>query len=188
MKAAGKAHLLNTLLYPEAGHLIEPPFSPHCRASNFKKNSKMFFTPFLRGISNCSQSLWFISRYSCRSSVCARLQSVPAILMWGGATKPHSDAQEDAWTKILAYLQHHLYSSPTPKAKMWRRTQTLLDTDTFHCSTSCFCVLSVNTLHKETLTETNGSKLQMNKCSFYDLPQWEEPRLDLSTMRNLRWP
>lgn len=44
-------------------------------------------------------------------------------MVWGGTTKPHSDAQEDAWRKILAYLQHHLYSRSTPKAKMWMTTR-----------------------------------------------------------------
>ncbi|KAG2460202.1 peroxisomal succinyl-coenzyme A thioesterase-like [Polypterus senegalus] len=35
MKAAGNEHLLTTLIYPKAGHLIEPPYSPHTRFSNF---------------------------------------------------------------------------------------------------------------------------------------------------------
>ncbi|KAJ8006680.1 hypothetical protein DPEC_G00109740 [Dallia pectoralis] len=35
MRAAGNDHLLTTLRYPGAGHLIEPPYSPHTRASNF---------------------------------------------------------------------------------------------------------------------------------------------------------
>ncbi|XP_066579567.1 acyl-coenzyme A thioesterase 1 isoform X2 [Amia ocellicauda] len=35
MEAAGNRHLLTTLSYPGAGHLIEPPYSPHARASNF---------------------------------------------------------------------------------------------------------------------------------------------------------
>ncbi|XP_075886043.1 peroxisomal succinyl-coenzyme A thioesterase-like isoform X1 [Nelusetta ayraudi] len=79
MKAAGKEHLLTVLEYPEAGHLIEPPYSPHFRVTNFKKNVK---------------------------------------LVWGGKTKPHSEAQEDAWRKMLAFLQAHLYSSGMPRAKM----------------------------------------------------------------------
>lgn len=44
-------------------------------------------------------------------------------MVWGGKTKPHSDAQEDAWWKILAYLQHHLYW--TPRARTWRPTRCL---------------------------------------------------------------
>ncbi|XP_078409232.1 peroxisomal succinyl-coenzyme A thioesterase-like isoform X2 [Cetorhinus maximus] len=39
MKAAGNDHLLTVLSYPQAGHLIEPPYSPHCRESKFKINS-----------------------------------------------------------------------------------------------------------------------------------------------------
>ncbi|MBN3298397.1 ACOT3 thioesterase, partial [Amia calva] len=35
MEAAGNRHLLTTLSYPGAGHLIEPPYSPHARFSNF---------------------------------------------------------------------------------------------------------------------------------------------------------
>ncbi|XP_066579563.1 peroxisomal succinyl-coenzyme A thioesterase isoform X3 [Amia ocellicauda] len=35
METAGNRHLLTTLSYPGAGHLIEPPYSPHVRFSNF---------------------------------------------------------------------------------------------------------------------------------------------------------
>ncbi|XP_041713375.1 bile acid-CoA:amino acid N-acyltransferase-like [Coregonus clupeaformis] len=35
MRAAGNEHLLTILKYPDAGHLIEPPYTPHFRASNF---------------------------------------------------------------------------------------------------------------------------------------------------------
>lgn len=41
MAAAGKEHLLTALLYPGAGHLIEPPYSPVFRVSKFSKNSKL---------------------------------------------------------------------------------------------------------------------------------------------------
>ncbi|KAI1882141.1 hypothetical protein AGOR_G00247620 [Albula goreensis] len=75
MKEAGNSHLLTTLAYPETGHLIEPPYSPHFRASNF------------------------IVQHT-REKV---------VLLWGGQPKPHSDAQEDSWKKILDFLQHHLY-------------------------------------------------------------------------------
>uniref|UniRef100_A0A3B4FWE2 Acyl-coenzyme A thioesterase 1-like n=1 Tax=Pundamilia nyererei TaxID=303518 RepID=A0A3B4FWE2_9CICH len=40
------------------------------------------------------------------------------ILLWGGHTKAHSDAQEDSWRKILSFLQLHLYHSPSVKAKL----------------------------------------------------------------------
>ena len=33
LKAHGKEHLCSILHYPEAGHLIEPPYTPHCYAS-----------------------------------------------------------------------------------------------------------------------------------------------------------
>ncbi|XP_038595246.1 peroxisomal succinyl-coenzyme A thioesterase-like [Micropterus salmoides] len=84
MQAAGKEHLLTRVQYPNTGHLIEPPYSPHVRASNF------------------------IIHYTKQK----------VIMLWGGQTKPHSDAQEDAWRKILSFLQHNLYCSPTLKAKM----------------------------------------------------------------------
>ncbi|XP_031169132.2 peroxisomal succinyl-coenzyme A thioesterase-like isoform X1 [Sander lucioperca] len=83
MRAAGNLHLLTRLYYPDAGHLIEPPYTPHFRATKFVKDKKE-----------------------------------KVILLWGGQTKPHSDAQEDSWKKILAFLEQNLYSSPTLKAKM----------------------------------------------------------------------
>lgn len=36
MSRAGNAHLLTVLSYPNAGHLIEPPYSPHTRSSGFR--------------------------------------------------------------------------------------------------------------------------------------------------------
>ncbi|XP_037342875.2 peroxisomal succinyl-coenzyme A thioesterase-like isoform X2 [Pungitius pungitius] len=84
MRAAGKDHLLTRIEYPATGHLIEPPYSPHFRATNFIKKST-------------------------REKV---------ILLWGGQTKAHSDAQEDSWKKILAFLQQHLYSNNPTRAKM----------------------------------------------------------------------
>uniref|UniRef100_A0A671X5V1 Acyl-CoA thioesterase 18 n=1 Tax=Sparus aurata TaxID=8175 RepID=A0A671X5V1_SPAAU len=85
MNAAGNGHLLSRVLYPDTGHLIEPPYSPHFRASNFKA---------------------------------AGVATKTVMLLWGGQTKPHSDAQEDAWRKILSFLQHNLYSSTPPRAKL----------------------------------------------------------------------
>lgn len=38
MKVAGKGHLLTIMNYLEAGHLIEPPYTPHFRVTNFRKN------------------------------------------------------------------------------------------------------------------------------------------------------
>ncbi|XP_029017026.1 bile acid-CoA:amino acid N-acyltransferase-like isoform X2 [Betta splendens] len=77
LRSAGKEHLVTSVIYYDAGHLIEPPFSPHFRATAFK----------VRG----------------------NEQNV--IMLWGGHTKPHADAQEDSWTKILTFLKQHLYSS-----------------------------------------------------------------------------
>ncbi|KAF3859361.1 hypothetical protein F7725_021760 [Dissostichus mawsoni] len=82
MRAAGNEHLLTRLEYPDAGHLIEPPYSPHFRATKFRKDGQK------------------------------------VILLWGGTTKPHSDAQEDSWKKILAFLQQNMYSSSGPRAKL----------------------------------------------------------------------
>ncbi|XP_073327583.1 acyl-coenzyme A thioesterase 5-like [Pagrus major] len=36
MERAGNSHLLTVLSYPDAGHLIEPPYTPHARASLFR--------------------------------------------------------------------------------------------------------------------------------------------------------
>lgn len=45
------------------------------------------------------------------------------ILLWGGQVKPHSEAQEDSWRKILSFLRHHLYCSPkaTPWITSWEK-------------------------------------------------------------------
>nr|XP_020449157.1 acyl-coenzyme A thioesterase 4-like [Monopterus albus]XP_020449158.1 acyl-coenzyme A thioesterase 4-like [Monopterus albus] len=36
MERAGNSHLLTILSYPNTGHLIEPPYTPHTRASRFR--------------------------------------------------------------------------------------------------------------------------------------------------------
>ncbi|XP_030576504.1 acyl-coenzyme A thioesterase 1-like isoform X2 [Archocentrus centrarchus] len=84
MREVGKEHLLSRLAYPGSGHLIEPPFLPHFRATNFI-------------IRNIKQKVKYL---------------------WGGQTKPHSDAQEDSWRKILSFLQLHLCCAPSLKAKL----------------------------------------------------------------------
>uniref|UniRef100_A0A8C9Y056 Acyl-CoA thioesterase 16 n=1 Tax=Sander lucioperca TaxID=283035 RepID=A0A8C9Y056_SANLU len=78
---AGNLHLLTRLYYPDAGHLIEPPYTPHFRATKFVKDTKE-----------------------------------KVILLWGGQTKPHSDAQEDSWKKILAFLEQNLKLSHSEAA------------------------------------------------------------------------
>uniref|UniRef100_A0A8C1QZ13 Acyl-CoA thioesterase 16 n=1 Tax=Cyprinus carpio TaxID=7962 RepID=A0A8C1QZ13_CYPCA len=82
MEKAGNRHLLEILMYPDAGHLIEPPYSPHFRATNYKLE-------------------WTKEKI---------------VMLWGGQTKPHAYAQEDAWKKILAFLWQHL-SAPVIKKK-----------------------------------------------------------------------
>ncbi|XP_038563013.1 peroxisomal succinyl-coenzyme A thioesterase-like isoform X1 [Micropterus salmoides] len=39
MERAGNSHLLTVLSYPNTGHLIEPPYIPHARASSFRSVS-----------------------------------------------------------------------------------------------------------------------------------------------------
>ncbi|XP_044211586.1 peroxisomal succinyl-coenzyme A thioesterase-like [Thunnus albacares] len=82
MEQAGNSHLLTILSYPNAGHLIEPPYTPHFRASSFKTVG----------------------------------QGQMLMALWGGDTVPHARAQEDAWRKMLAFLQENLYSSTKPAA------------------------------------------------------------------------
>ncbi|XP_044211588.1 peroxisomal succinyl-coenzyme A thioesterase-like [Thunnus albacares] len=82
MEQAGNSHLLTILSYPNAGHLIEPPYTPHIRASSFK---------------TVDQGQMFMA-------------------LWGGDAVPHARAQEDAWRKMLAFLQENLYSSTNPAA------------------------------------------------------------------------
>ncbi|XP_073693907.1 peroxisomal succinyl-coenzyme A thioesterase-like [Garra rufa] len=79
MEKAGNRHLLEILTYPDTGHQIEPPYSPHFRASTFKLH-------------------WSKEK---------------VVVLWGGKTKPHTYAQEDAWKKILAFLGQHLSASVT---------------------------------------------------------------------------
>lgn len=74
MEKAGNRHLLEILMYPGAGHLIEPPYSPHFRATKYK-------------LQETNETI---------------------VMLWGGQTKPHAYAQEDAWKKILAFLWQHL--------------------------------------------------------------------------------
>ncbi|XP_028813581.1 acyl-CoA thioesterase 19 isoform X2 [Denticeps clupeoides] len=40
MERAGNSHLLTVLSYPDTGHLIEPPYSPHTRSSNFMSQQR----------------------------------------------------------------------------------------------------------------------------------------------------
>lgn len=52
MARAGNSHLLTVLSYPNAGHLIKPPYTPHARSSTFKTieiEEKSRFTFTLQG-------------------------------------------------------------------------------------------------------------------------------------------
>ncbi|XP_042266761.1 peroxisomal succinyl-coenzyme A thioesterase-like [Thunnus maccoyii] len=82
MEQAGNSHLLTILSYPNAGHLIEPPYTLHFRASSFRTVG----------------------------------QGQMLMALWGGDTVPHARAQEDAWRKMLAFLQENLYGSTKPAA------------------------------------------------------------------------
>lgn len=106
MTAAGKKHLLTVLNYPGAGHLIEPPFSPHCRVARLNKKSTSCSV-----MPRKSSAFPSVNTWRTHGGVCVCV-FVLVTLVHGGKTKPHSDAQEDAWLKILAYLRHHLYSTP----------------------------------------------------------------------------
>ena len=38
--------------------------------------------------------------------------------LWGGQPKPHADAQEDAWKKMLKFLHMHLPKSNSGHSKL----------------------------------------------------------------------
>ncbi|XP_076863383.1 acyl-CoA thioesterase 19 [Brachyhypopomus gauderio] len=88
MERAENSHLLTVLSYPGAGHLIEPPYSPHTRASNY------------------------LLREEHKKKV---------VVLWGGQTEPHCQAQEDSWHKTLAFLEHHLYGPAHVTSAVTRR-------------------------------------------------------------------
>ena len=75
LRKIGREHLCSVLCYWNAGHLIEPPNTPHCYACYMHNFGK-----------------WRGHYY----------------LVWGGEMKCHARAQEDAWPKILTFLQKHL--------------------------------------------------------------------------------
>ncbi|KAJ8006686.1 hypothetical protein DPEC_G00109800 [Dallia pectoralis] len=77
MRAAGNDHLLTMVRYPGAGHLIEPPYTPHVMSSAY------VMLPTKEKV----------------------------IMMWGGSPKPHADAQEDSWEKVLRFLWQQLSQS-----------------------------------------------------------------------------
>ncbi|KAL7408141.1 hypothetical protein ABVT39_018829 [Epinephelus coioides] len=72
LKAAGKSQLFTRLSYPGAGHLIEPPYTPHSQAS-----------------------LWSV-------------KPIKMFTLWGGHPAPHAAAQQDAWKKVLDFMETNL--------------------------------------------------------------------------------
>ncbi|XP_078022207.1 acyl-coenzyme A thioesterase 1-like [Epinephelus lanceolatus] len=72
LKAVGKSHLFTRVSYPDAGHLIEPPYTPNARVSLWSVKPKKMFT------------------------------------LWGGHPAPHAAAQEDAWKKVLDFMETNL--------------------------------------------------------------------------------
>lgn len=107
MVRAGNSHLLTVLSYPNAGHLIEPPYSPLTRASAFRAvNTREKGALTSRrgdGEVKTLKFRWF------------QLPVVFAVIgLWGGETVAHSWAQEDAWRKVLVFLREHLYGDVRP--------------------------------------------------------------------------
>ena len=75
LKKHGQENLCTVLCYPNAGHLIEPPYTPHCYSSYLKNVGKL------------------TGEYH---------------IVWGGEMNCHARAQEDAWPKILSFLQKNI--------------------------------------------------------------------------------
>ncbi|XP_058273384.1 peroxisomal succinyl-coenzyme A thioesterase-like isoform X2 [Hemibagrus wyckioides] len=79
---AGNRHLLEVIIYPGTGHLIEPPYTPHHRASNFMVDGKekviMLWGGQTRLHSYAQEDSWekildFFNKHLCRASQQARL-------------------------------------------------------------------------------------------------------------------
>ncbi|XP_045195301.1 bile acid-CoA:amino acid N-acyltransferase-like isoform X2 [Mercenaria mercenaria] len=76
-------HLIEIHRYPGAGHLIEPPYSPHVRAT----------TP---------------GRKRMRTSAVVPEKFYDEDIMAGGWPDKHAHAQEDSWKKILNFLEKNV--------------------------------------------------------------------------------
>ncbi|KAM9467981.1 bile acid-CoA:amino acid N-acyltransferase-like isoform 2-T2 [Clarias gariepinus] len=79
---AGNRHLFNILIYPGAGHLIEPPYSPHHRASNYmlseEKKVIMLWGGQTRPHAYAQEDSWekildFLQQHLCNATPRARL-------------------------------------------------------------------------------------------------------------------
>ncbi|CAH3025453.1 unnamed protein product [Porites evermanni] len=75
LRKQGKENLYSVLRYPGAGHLIEPPYTPHFYATYAKR---------------------------------AGAVSGDHHMVWGGETKCHAKAQEDAWPEIIRFLRNNI--------------------------------------------------------------------------------
>lgn len=120
LRAAGKSQLLTRLSYPGAGHLIEPPYTPNSRASMWStkpkkrepqpNSAKSYFIlvviPFLTRLFIVIEYvlLWTIITIIMLPCVLS-----PAVItLWGGHLAAHAAAQEDAWKKILDFMECNL--------------------------------------------------------------------------------
>ena len=105
MEQAGNSHLLTVLSYPNAGHLIEPPYTPHARASLFRSIATREKSRFNLRLTKSGLQTCVLMAVSVFFAV---------IVLWGGETVAHSRAQEDAWRKLLVFLKENLYSGSNP--------------------------------------------------------------------------
>ncbi|XP_070572708.1 bile acid-CoA:amino acid N-acyltransferase-like [Ptychodera flava] len=91
MERAGKGHLCRVLRFPKAGHLLEPPFTPHHYSSPISVSMDK-----AHGIENTPQN-----------------KTLYPMLIWGGEVVHHAKAQERAWKAILHFLETNL-RQPVP--------------------------------------------------------------------------
>ncbi|XP_070577260.1 bile acid-CoA:amino acid N-acyltransferase-like [Ptychodera flava] len=79
LEDVGKEHLVKVLRYPQAGHMLEPPYTPLCTLGYIK--------PTRAVMRDASDAIY---------------------IKYGGSPKPHSDAQEHSWKATLQFLDKHL--------------------------------------------------------------------------------
>lgn len=112
LRAAGKSELFTLLSYPGAGHLIEPPYTPNSRASLWtvkpqKRESHPRAAFFVQP--NPIFTLNVILNIMESNNNLMSCFVFPAVItLWGGHLAPHAAAQEDAWKKILDFMEHNL--------------------------------------------------------------------------------
>ncbi|XP_070577662.1 acyl-coenzyme A thioesterase 1-like isoform X1 [Ptychodera flava] len=83
LKDVGKDHLVEVQRYPQAGHLLEPPYAPLCTLTYI----------LIRGAADIlgGEPPIFYSKY-------------------GGSPRHHAEAQEHSWKAILEFFDRHLRS------------------------------------------------------------------------------